>query len=164
MCGSRYATADFMTSADCKTNGSCMRPEPNSSPTVFMPAISGPLTMSSAGRAQAESFVQLGLEAVAGAVYHSLLEAAVHGPIAAVLFFQTLRYGPFEKAQQFARGSYPLRGVPTVVYEVEADLDRFSGQPVERHDAAGVDDGGVEAGFLAFVQEDRVEGLAGRRG
>ena len=35
------------------------------------------------------------------------------------------------------------------------------GQPVERHDAARIDDGGVEAGFLAFVQEHRVEGLAG---
>ncbi len=38
MCGSRYATAVFITSADCSTNGSCIWPEPNSSPTVFMPA------------------------------------------------------------------------------------------------------------------------------
>ncbi|COW52527.1 Uncharacterised protein [Mycobacterium tuberculosis] len=38
MCGSRYATAAFITSADCSTNGSCIWPEPKSSPTVFMPA------------------------------------------------------------------------------------------------------------------------------
>ncbi len=38
MCGSRYATAVFITSADCSTNGSCICPEPNSSPTTFMPS------------------------------------------------------------------------------------------------------------------------------
>ena len=37
MCGSRYATAFFITSALCSTNGSCICPEPNSSPTIFMP-------------------------------------------------------------------------------------------------------------------------------
>ena len=37
MCGSRKATAVFITSADCSTNGSCISPDPNSSPTVFMP-------------------------------------------------------------------------------------------------------------------------------
>ena len=38
MCGSRYATADFMTSALCRTNGSCISPLPKSSPTTFMPS------------------------------------------------------------------------------------------------------------------------------
>ena len=38
MCGSSSATAVFMTSADCSTNGSCISPEPNRSPTTFMPA------------------------------------------------------------------------------------------------------------------------------
>ncbi len=40
MCGSRWATAVFITSADCSTNGSCIWPEPNSSPTIFIPASS----------------------------------------------------------------------------------------------------------------------------
>ena len=35
--GSRYATAAFIVSADCRTNGSCICPEANSSPTVFIP-------------------------------------------------------------------------------------------------------------------------------
>ena len=38
ICGSRYATADFMTSALCNTNGSCISPLPKSSPTTFMPS------------------------------------------------------------------------------------------------------------------------------
>ena len=49
MCGSRYATAAFITSADCSTNGSCIWPEPNSSPTVFMPASRFSLMMASGG-------------------------------------------------------------------------------------------------------------------
>ncbi|CAM5413849.1 hypothetical protein STANM309S_01991 [Streptomyces tanashiensis] len=56
MCGSRWATAVFMTSADWSTNGSCIWPEPNSSPTVFMPSRRISLTISRAGRsARAES-------------------------------------------------------------------------------------------------------------
>ena len=49
MCGSRYDTAVFMVSADWSTNGSCISPEANSSPTTFIPASSVLLTMSSAG-------------------------------------------------------------------------------------------------------------------
>src|SRR5665647_2843435 len=38
-----------MTSADCSTNGSCICPEPNSSPTVLMPLSRSSLMMASAG-------------------------------------------------------------------------------------------------------------------
>ena len=38
ICGSRYATAVFITSADCRTNGSCISPLPKSSPTIFIPS------------------------------------------------------------------------------------------------------------------------------
>ena len=51
-----------------------------------------------------EGLVQLGFEAVAGAVYDSLLEPALDGPVAAVFLDQTLRDGPFEQAQQFRQG------------------------------------------------------------
>ncbi len=50
MCGSRYATAAFITSADCSTNGSCISPEPNRSPTTFMPESSVSLMMSNGER------------------------------------------------------------------------------------------------------------------
>ena len=49
MCGSRCATAAFIVSADCSTNGSCIFPAPNSSPTTFMPSSSTVLMMSSGG-------------------------------------------------------------------------------------------------------------------
>ncbi len=47
MCGSRWATAAFIVSADCSTNGSCIWPDPNSSPTTFMPASSVSLMIDS---------------------------------------------------------------------------------------------------------------------
>ena len=37
MKGSRIATACFITSALCSTNGNCISPLPKSSPTVFIP-------------------------------------------------------------------------------------------------------------------------------
>jgi len=49
MCGSRWATAVFIVCADCSTNGSCMRPSANSSPTVRMPASRYALMISSGG-------------------------------------------------------------------------------------------------------------------
>ncbi len=49
MWGSRCATAVFMVSADCRTNGSCIWPEPNSSPTVFIPFNRCELMISSGG-------------------------------------------------------------------------------------------------------------------
>ena len=47
MNGSRYLTAAFIVSADCSTNGNCILPAPNSSPTVFMPSSRMLLMMSS---------------------------------------------------------------------------------------------------------------------
>ncbi|MNF92042.1 hypothetical protein D3C84_746750 [compost metagenome] len=50
MKGIRWATACFITRADLTTWGRNILPEPNRSPTTFMPAISGP-SMTSMGRA-----------------------------------------------------------------------------------------------------------------
>ena len=50
-----------MTSALCRTNGSCICPDPNRSPTVFIPASRVSLTMSRAGRS-IEGLVEVGLE------------------------------------------------------------------------------------------------------
>ncbi len=49
MNGSRYATAFFITRADFTTWGKNILPEPNRSPTTFMPSISGP-SITSIGR------------------------------------------------------------------------------------------------------------------
>ena len=47
ICGSRYATADFITSALCNTKGSCISPLPKSSPTTFIPSRRWSLMMAS---------------------------------------------------------------------------------------------------------------------
>ena len=84
MCGSRYATAAFIVSALCSTNGSCISPRPNSSPTTFMPSSSTSLTIDSAGR-DLELLLEVGLEAVAVAVDDAVLEALLDRPAGAVL-------------------------------------------------------------------------------
>ena len=68
MCGSSHATAAFITSADCSTNGSCISPRPNSSPTTFMPSSRWSLTMSRALLAGVQGRLQVGVEPVALAV------------------------------------------------------------------------------------------------
>ena len=47
--------------------------------------------------------------------------------------------------------------------QVEADVTLHVGERRERNDLARMDDGGVETGLDAFVQEDRVEHVAGGR-
>ena len=49
MKGSSWATAVFMTSALCKTKGSCISPLPNNSPTIFIPSRRCVLMISSGG-------------------------------------------------------------------------------------------------------------------
>ena len=49
MNGIRWATACFITRADLTTCGRNIRPEPNRSPTTFMPSISGP-SITASGR------------------------------------------------------------------------------------------------------------------
>jgi hypothetical protein len=44
---SRYATAAFIVSALCSTNGNCISPDANSSPTTFIPSSRMSLMMSS---------------------------------------------------------------------------------------------------------------------
>ncbi len=55
-------------------------------------------------------------------------------------------------------------GAAAVVDQVEAHLALLVGEAVERHDLAGVDDGRVEPGLDALVQEHAVQRVAGRRG
>ena len=164
MCGSRKATAAFMVSADCSTNGSCICPEPNRSPTIFMPPSSGPLTTSRAAQPSARALVEVGLQPVAIAVDDALLEPALDRPVAAVLGDQAGRRDPFEEPEQLGQRVVAGGRVPAVVDQVEAHLDDAGVDLVQRHDPGRVDDGGVEPGLLALVEEDRVEGVAGGGG
>jgi hypothetical protein len=85
MCGSRWATAVFIVSADWSTNGSCISPEPNSSPTTFMPAEEVSLMISSGGDALGQGLVEVAVEAVAVAVDDALARALLDRPAGAVL-------------------------------------------------------------------------------
>jgi hypothetical protein len=115
------------------------------------------------GRAGRQSVAEVGLQAVAPPVHHPSLQALLHRPAAPVLLYLSFRRDAVENPEQFRQRVVVLGRVPPVVNQVQADRDGLGGQAVEGKDAARVDDGGVEAGLLAFVQEHRVEGLAGGR-
>ena len=159
MCGSRYATAAFIVSALCSTNGSCISPRPNSSPTTFMPSSSTSLTIESAGR-DCELLLEVGLEAVALAVDDAVLEALLDRPAGAVLLLD--RGGLDALEQRHELGERVVAVAAAVVDEVERDLADVVVDLVHRHDARRVHDGGVEAGLAALVQEHAVEHVADR--
>ena len=60
-------------------------------------------------------------------------------------------------------GAVAAGGAAAVVDQVEADLALLLGDAGQRHDPGRVDDGRVEAGLDALVQEHRVEDVAGGR-
>ena len=161
MCGSRWATAAFIVSADCSTNGSCICPDPNSSPTTFIPPSSTSLTMSSAGMPAGQRLVEVVGEAVAVAVDDAVVQALLHGQTAAVGLLGLRRLDVGEHLEQALQRV--VVGPPAVPHQVEADLALLVGQAVERHDLAGVDDGRVEPGLHGLVEEHAVERVAGRR-
>ena len=76
MCGSRCATAVFITSAEVSTKGNCMAPEPNNSPTVFMPA-SKRVVDDLQRAARVQGLVEIGLQPVALAVDDPPLQTLV---------------------------------------------------------------------------------------
>ena len=79
MCGSSSATAVFIISADCSTNGSCISPEPKRSPTTFMPSSRWSLMMPSGAQAVGAGEVQVVFEALAFAVDDAALQALADG-------------------------------------------------------------------------------------
>ena len=104
-CGSRYATAVFIVSALWSTNGSCISPRPNRSPTTFMPSSSTSLMIDSAGRPPAMRLVELGLDAVALAVDDAVREPLLDRPARAVLALDLAGLHALEEAHQPWSGS-----------------------------------------------------------
>ena len=100
-------------------------------------------------------------EAVAVAVDDAVVQALLHGQPAAVGLLGLRRLDVGEHLEQLLQRV--VVGSPAVPHEVEADLALLVGQPVERHDLAGVDDRRVEPGLHGLVEEHAVEGVAGRR-
>ena len=158
MCGSRCATAVFITCADCSTNGSCIWPEPNSSPTVFMPASSVSLTIVERGLLL-QRLVEVRLETVQFAVDDAALEPLVERQRGELLRPRLLRVRAAGDAgeQVEERRQRVVALLAPVVDQVEGDLALLIRDPVHREDLRGVHDGRIEPGLLALVQEDAVQ-------
>ena len=116
--------------------------------------------MASGVRPAAEGLVEVGGEAVAVALDDAGGEPLLDRPARAVLLLDRRALTPSNIEPRSSGERVVAVGAP-VVDEVEADLLLLLGDPSERRDAGGVDDGGVEPGLLALVQEHRVEGVAG---
>ena len=161
MCGSRWATAFFITSADCSTNGSCICPDPNSSPTVFIPDSSVSLMISRAGRCssaasrsasspfRSPSTIRRSRRSNSGSAGQLLGAAGLRSRGGDAL--EQLH----EPAQRVVTGPAP------VVDEVQRDrallvVDLGHGQDLRRRH-----DRGVQPGVHALVQEHRVQHLPG---
>ena len=146
MCGSRWATAFFIVSADWSTNGSCIWPEPNSSPTTFIPPRSTSLTIVEGAEAAGHRLVEVGGQAVAVAVDDAVVQALLDRQAAAVGLLRLRRLDVGEHLEQAAAAGRSV-SVPAVVDEVEADVALVVGEAVEGDDLAGVDDRRVEPGL-----------------
>ena len=164
MCGSRCATAAFMTSADCSTNGSCISPRPKSSPTVRMPASRWSLMMSSALCPVASASSRSALQALGLAVDDAPLQPLPEGQGGQLRGAVGARGGgvdTLEHVEEHLQGV--VRDVPVgvapaaVVDEVEGDLALVLGDPRHREDLGRVHDRRVEPRLDGLVQEHRVE-------
>ena len=109
----------------------------------------------------AESLVEVGREAGPVAVDDALAQAPFDRPIGTVLNHTACYRGILERRDERFEGV--VAGATPVVDEVETDLLMGGVDPAERDDAPGVDDGGVEPGADALVQEHGVEYVAGGR-
>ena len=105
--------------------------------------------------------VEVGGEAVAVALDDAGGEALLDRPVGAVLLLDRRGADALEHREELLQRVVVV-GAP-VVDDVEADLLLLLGDPSERRDAGGVDDGRVEAGLGRLVQVHRVEDVAGGR-
>ena len=164
MCGSRCATAAFMTSADCSTNGSCISPRPKSSPTVRMPASRWSLMMSSALCPVASASSRSAPRPLASPSTMRRCSRSPSGQGGQLRGAVGARGGgvhALEHVEEHLQGV--VRDVPVgvapaaVVDEVEGDLALVLGDPRHREDLGRVHDRRVEPRLDGLVQEHRVE-------
>ena len=159
MCGSRYATAAFIVSALCSTNGSCISPRAEEV-ADDLHALEQHVVDDRQRGPRRELLLEVGLEAVAVAVDDAVLEPLLDRPARAVLLLD--RGGVDALEQRHELGERVVAVAAAVVDEVERDLAHVVVDLVHRHDARRVHDGGVEPGLAALVQEHAVEHVADR--
>ena len=159
--GSRYATAAFIVSADCSTNGSCIWPLPNSSPTTFMPSSSTSFTICERRAASASCSSRSASRPSRSPSMMRCFSRSDDRPARAVFLLDRAGLDVLEQRHELGERVVVLAAA--VVDEVERGfLLRFV-DAVQRHDARRVHDRGVEPGLAALVQEHAVQHVA-RRG
>ncbi len=159
MCGSRHATAAFMVSADCSTKGSCILPEPKSSPTTFMPS-SRKTLMISRGLWVSMASLRSSSMPEAVAVDDALLQALLDRGGTLLL----RGFGALAIAEEGDIGVERIvAGLAPVVDQVLGDARLGLGDLVERQDARDMDDRRGEAALQRVVEEHRVQHVARRR-
>ena len=115
--------------------------------------------------AGAERLVEFVLEPVPVAVDDAKLEASLDRPVRAILFHRGGGAAqPVEVGDQLGEGVVSVLGPTAVVDEIEAEVSLGLAHSVEGEDLGGMNDGAVEAGLDALVEEDRVEDLPSGRG
>ena len=159
MYGSRWATACFITRADLTTCGRNILPEPNRSPTTFMPSISGPsMTWSGRSAASRASSVSSVMNSVmpwtsacesrfsTGQPRHSTSTSFASLPL---------------PAKRLAIASRRSAASGRRLSTTSSQASRSSGIEivVHRH-LAGIDDAHVHAGLDGVIEEHRVHRLA----
>ncbi len=112
-------------------------------------------------RPRHQLLVEVGFEPVAVAVDDAVLEALLDGPVRPVFLYDGRRVDAFEERHQL--GERVVAVAAAVVHEVERELARLLVDLVHRHDARGMDDGGIEPGFAALVEEHAVQHVTDRR-
>ena len=161
MKGSRWATAFFITRADFTTCGRNILPDPNRSPTTFMPSISGP-SITSIGRANScrassvSSTMCASMPLTSAWASRSLDRPAA--PFGRLLLLDLV--GP---AIALGQRDQPLGGVVAAVEDdILARLAKLGVDLVINVELAGVDDGHVHAGGDGVVEEHRMHRPAHR--
>ena len=109
----------------------------------------------------AEGLIEIGAETVHCPVDDGVGEPPFHRPSAAIFHRSPLHLDTAEQFEEHSEGI--LAFVVPVVDEVEAGLDVLVGDPVERGEPPGVDDGRIETRLEALVEEHRVQDVTGGR-
>ena len=157
---SRWATARFITSADWRTKGRISSPAPNLSPTSFMAGSSTPLSVGTA-----PSFSTARVDLVLHAVLLAVQDAPVERSSGSMLGGRVGGLGVAPRRPLGLEvGDEALQRVRAAVEDQVVGQRALGRRDLGvGRDVVRVDDGQVQAGLDAVVQEDGVEHRAGGR-
>ena len=108
-----------------------------------------------------EGFLEIIAEALLVTIDDAMVQSPFHRPVAAIVDHRRCPRDILERDEEF--GERVVAGAAAIVDEVETEPSVVGVDLMERENLGCVDNGRVEAGLDAFVQEHRVEGTARRR-